>query len=268
MYLPIWLVWLSIASLAVALASAAYLLYDIVVHKRRMMAVMKWVWPLTALYMGPVAIWAYRTMGLSGMRHGGGHGGQQHQGSGHQGGGGQHHQGDHQDSGRQRQGGHQQVDHGAERSGGSGQPFWQIVFKGVTHCGGGCTLGDLIGEWGIFISAATLAGIALWPEYIADYLLAYVLGIAFQYFAIAPLRGLGLKDGLIAAVKADTLALTAFEIGLFGWMALFSIVFFGHHLHPDSPVYWFMMQIGMVIGFATSYPMNWWLIRTGLKEAM
>jgi hypothetical protein len=29
-----------------------------------------------------------------------------------------------------------------------------------------------------------------------------------------------------------------------------------------------MMQIGMVIGFATSYPMNWWLIRTGLKEAM
>jgi hypothetical protein len=75
-------------------------------------------------------------------------------------------------------------------------------------------------------------------------------------------------DGLIAAVKADTLALTAFEIGLFGWMALFSIVFFGHHLHPDSPVYWFMMQIGMVIGFATSYPMNWWLIRTGLKEAM
>jgi hypothetical protein len=29
-----------------------------------------------------------------------------------------------------------------------------------------------------------------------------------------------------------------------------------------------MMRIGMVIGFATSYPMNWWLIRTGLKEAM
>ena len=40
MYLPLWLVWLSIASLAVALASAAYLLYDIVVHKRQMMAVM------------------------------------------------------------------------------------------------------------------------------------------------------------------------------------------------------------------------------------
>jgi hypothetical protein len=29
-----------------------------------------------------------------------------------------------------------------------------------------------------------------------------------------------------------------------------------------------MMQIGMICGFATSYPMNWWLLRIGLKEAM
>jgi hypothetical protein len=29
-----------------------------------------------------------------------------------------------------------------------------------------------------------------------------------------------------------------------------------------------MMQAAMICGFATSYPMNWWLIRRGLKEAM
>ena len=29
-----------------------------------------------------------------------------------------------------------------------------------------------------------------------------------------------------------------------------------------------MMQLGMLIGFGTSYPMNWWLIRRGIKEAM
>lgn len=82
------------------------------------------------------------------------------------------------------------------------------------------------------------------------------------------MRHLGLKDGVVTAIKADTLSLTAFEVGLFGWMALSSFVFFHHQLHPDSPVYWFMMQIGMVIGFATSYPMNWWLISKGIKEKM
>jgi len=29
-----------------------------------------------------------------------------------------------------------------------------------------------------------------------------------------------------------------------------------------------MMQIAMLCGFATCYPVNWWLIRTGIKERM
>ncbi len=71
------------------------------------------------------------------------------------------------------------------------------------------------------------------------------------------------------AAKADALSLTAFEVGLFGWMALTSRVFFPHpHLRLDSPVYWFLMQIGMVLGFFTAWPVNVWLIRRGVKEAM
>ncbi len=29
-----------------------------------------------------------------------------------------------------------------------------------------------------------------------------------------------------------------------------------------------MMQIAMLLGFATSYPVNWWLVRKGIKEKM
>ncbi|GCE03410.1 hypothetical protein KDAU_07390 [Dictyobacter aurantiacus] len=71
------------------------------------------------------------------------------------------------------------------------------------------------------------------------------------------MRSLSFWPGLKEAIKADTLSLTAFEVGLFAWMALSSLVFFHPALHPDSPVYWFMMQVGMVIGFGTNYPMNW-----------
>lgn len=39
-------------------------------------------------------------------------------------------------------------------------------------------------------------------------------------------------------------------------------------LEVDNQAYWFMMQLGMVVGFATSYPMNWWLLRAGIKERM
>jgi hypothetical protein len=49
-------------------------------------------------------------------------------------------------------------------------------------------------------------------------------------------------------------------------VAIFSI--FGHEIPKSNPVFWLMMQIAMIAGFLTSYPVNWWLIRKGIKETM
>jgi hypothetical protein len=35
-----------------------------------------------------------------------------------------------------------------------------------------------------------------------------------------------------------------------------------------GPALWGMMQVAMLAGSATSYPVNWWLVRVGIKEAM
>jgi hypothetical protein len=130
-------------------------------------------------------------------------------------------------------------------------------------------IGDIIAEFSLFALGWTLFGRSLYAEYAGDLLLAWLFGIAFQYFAIAPMRNLSLGQGLIAAVKSDTFSIVTFEIGLFAWMALTFFVFFPHpHLKPTEAGYWFMMQIGMILGFFTSYPMNRWLIKAGWKEAM
>jgi hypothetical protein len=34
----------------------------------------------------------------------------------------------------------------------------------------------------------------------------------------------------------------------------------------DSSIHWFLMQIGMILAFATSWPVNSWLLRHGIKE--
>jgi hypothetical protein len=141
---------------------------------------------------------------------------------------------------------------------------------GVSHCGAGCTLGDIIAETAIFALGITIAGRALWAEFIGDYVLAVLLGLVFQYFAIAPMRDLGLRQGLVAAAKADILSLTSFEVGLFAWMAFQAFVLFPepHPIDPSSPVYWLGMQVGMCLGFLTAYPVNAWLIHRGTMEAM
>ena len=43
---------------------------------------------------------------------------------------------------------------------------------------------------------------------------------------------------------------------------------FGAMAAVNSPAFWFTMQIAMLAGFITSYPVNWWLIKVGIKERM
>ena len=42
----------------------------------------------------------------------------------------------------------------------------------------------------------------------------------------------------------------------------------GTKLEVNSAEFWFMMQIGMICGFLTACPVNWLLLRWGVKERM
>jgi hypothetical protein len=226
---PPWLSWSSRLALIVAFLSAVAILVDVFVRRNRQrMWIMEVVWPVSALYFGPLAVLAYRRWGRP-------------------------------------QGRRWRAVHGDPPD----KPFFASVAVGDSHCGAGCTLGDIVGGFVVLLTGLEIGGLTLWPEYGVDYVFAFMLGIEFQYFTIAPMRGLGLRKGIGAAVKADALSLTTFEVGLFGWMAVVQLALFRvHHLGADTTTYWFMMQIGMVLGFATAYPANWWLLRRGLKEEM
>ena len=145
-------------------------------------------------------------------------------------------------------------------------PMWQSTFKGATHCGAGCALGDFIGDWIAFAAGLALFGSTLAGRYAMAFMLAYLFGIVFQYFAVAPMRQLGVRDGLIAAVKIDTMSLLAYEVGMFAWMGVSAWLY--PALEPTAWSYWLMMQVAMVVGFLTTYPLNWWLIARGVKERM
>ncbi len=141
------------------------------------------------------------------------------------------------------------------------------IVHGALHRGAGCTLGDLAAE-----PLAHELGFTLWGAWLLDYAFAYLLGIVFQYVTIAPMRGLSPARGLVEAIKADTLSLTAWQLGMYGFMALAQLWFFAHvlgvRITPDSVEFWFAMQLAMLCGFATAYPVNAWLVRVGIKQPM
>lgn len=147
-------------------------------------------------------------------------------------------------------------------------PMHIAVAKGASHCGAGCALGDLIVEWLVFAVPA----IALWfgwqsifhdkiiAIWIPDYLVAFLIGIVFQYFTIVPMRNLSVGDGIWAAIKADTLSISSWQVGMYGMMAIGQFGWFSHvyggTATVDTPEFWFLMQLAMLAGFATAYPVN------------
>jgi hypothetical protein len=274
---PTWLTVVAWVYLSVCFCCAGIIGYDIVVgHRRQPMGVMNFVFPITALYFGPLALAFYwrwgraapraaappMSMSMSTSRPAASQAAVVPAGGGNPVRG----RADHDLDDTPGPGGADEPAPPSERA----RPRWVTMATEVSHCGSGCALGDVISEFAIFWLALTIAGATLGAEYAGDYILALVFGIIFQYFAIAPMRGLGLKDGLVAAVKADFISLTAFEVGLFGWMAVMTFVLFPapSHLMPNSAAFWLLMQVGMMIGFATSWPANVWLVNRGIKVPM
>jgi hypothetical protein len=224
---------IALLSLILAFASALVITIDEIRHPQRMW-IMSLVWPITALYFSVFAVWAYFRIGRKASRDA-----------------------------------MKNIDHAMQHGAENRNPTWQQTAVATSHCGAGCTVGDVIAEFSVFGFGLVLFGSHLYASFALDLFLAWLLGIAFQYFTIKPMRNLSPGQALIAALKADTLSILAFEVGLFGWMALTYFVLFPQpHLEPTQALYWFMMQIGMVIGFLTSYPMNRLLVQWGTKEAM
>lgn len=158
---------------------------------------------------------------------------------------------------------------GSEMPGMTSRPHWQSVILSTLHCGAGCTLADLMGEWLLFFVPVAIGGSVIAGTWVTDYLLALVFGIGFQYAAIRGMERIPRGEAVIRAAKADFLSLTAWQAGMYGWMSIVIFVF-GNGLPAPrtSWWFWFMMQVAMGCGFLASLPVNVWLIHRGIKKGM
>ncbi|NDV13432.1 DUF4396 domain-containing protein [Crenobacter sp. HX-7-9] len=247
------------------------------------MKIMLWVWPVNALWAGPLAIWAYRAIGNGGKprisadapAQAPGGMGDMHHGMGKMVGhdmGAMHHDmsnmtghdmaGMHHDMANMADHGMAGMHHGMPK-----RPFWQSIVAGTLHCGAGCTLADLVTPW-LFAAAPFLVlASPVFGEWTLAYLLALVIGVGFQYgglLGMVPETGAAL---VWRALKVDFFSLSAWQVGMYGWMGFAIFGVFGP-LHPTEPAFWLMMQLAMACGFVTAYPMNWLLVKTGVKSPM
>lgn len=233
---PIWFHAIAIASLGLAVTCAAIVLVDVMRRPQRMQ-IMNVVWPVCTLFGSMGVTWVYFRYGRLSARAAGEHPGRS-------------------------------------------KPEAVSVLEGALHCGSGCTLGDIVAETVALLVPTVLIAFGwtvlfedkLWAIWIFDLVLAWLFGIVFQYFTIVPMRHLSLAEGIKAAVKADTLSILSWQVGMYLVMAWAQFKVFpywiGGRIKADTAEFWFAMQIAMLAGLLTSFPMNRWLINKGWKESM
>lgn len=213
--------------LGVGAVSCAIVLADIFLGRYQHIAIMNITWPITALYSGPIGLFMYYMYGRVGKMN-------------------MH---DVRKNKRKRK-----------------KPHWVHVFISATHCGGGCAIADIITEVVIFWAAIRIFGHYVWSSFLIDYGAALLIGFLFQYLSQRPMHPkTGFFKLMIQAVKADILSLTAFQVGMFSWLLAVYYIYNGS-LNAGNHVYWFMMQIGLTLGLLTTFPVNAWLIKAGIKS--
>lgn len=125
--------------------------------------------------------------------------------------------------------------------------------------GGASAVAHLIAVPFVVAVGWTIAGMSMWPMILVIAVLAIAMLAVYERAAsragrTPAHRGLTVGAALFAAV----VTVVAFDIGMVGWMLLL-------HFNDMMPAvtegtFWFLMQVGVIVGLATGYPAVKWLL--------
>lgn len=140
---------------------------------------------------------------------------------------------------------------------------WRQVVGSTMHC----VAGDGIG---ILVAAAVLSPLGL-PEWV-NLLAEYGFGFLFGWTIFQALFMRGMVGGSYSLSLRKTLLPEFISMnGLMAGMIALSVSWrqaVGPLATPTHPAFWFILSVSLTVGFLVTYPLNWWLVATGLKHGM
>src|SRR5262245_42715565 len=141
-------------------------------------------------------------------------------------------------------------------------PRWRQVVGSTMHC----VAGDGIG----ILAAAVVASLLHLPppleiafEYAAGFLFGWTI---FQALFMRDMMGGDYRKALAATFYAELVSMNGVMAGMIlvalPWRRALGAP------PPETGAFWFVMSIGLTVGFVIAYPINWWLVARGLKHGM
>jgi hypothetical protein len=140
---------------------------------------------------------------------------------------------------------------------------WRQALGSTMHCVAGDGVGIIAGA--LLSSAFGIAGLA-------EVILEYVLGFAFGWTIFQALFMRDMSGGSYRRALTDTFISELLSMNLLMAGMVPTVMALRAHIpsagDPLKPSFWFVMSMGLLVGFIIAYPMNWWLVAHHLKHGM
>jgi len=140
---------------------------------------------------------------------------------------------------------------------------WRQALGSAMHCVAGDGVGILAGA--VLARVLGLGGLA---EVILEYILGFAFGWAiFQALFMRDMAGGSYLRSLARTFVPELLSMNLLMAGMIPTvMTLRTRIASADD--PTTARFWFVMSMGLLVGFITAYPMNWWLVTYHLKHGM
>ena len=144
------------------------------------------------------------------------------------------------------------------------KPLWKQGVGSTVHC----IAGDATGI--IFAAVVTaLLGFPMWIDVIVEYVFGFLVGLfIFQALFMRDMMGGSYGENVRRSFIPELLSMNMMMAGMAPVMILLMMGRDMRAMWPSEPLFWFVMSIGVTVGFIIAYPINVWLVAKGMKHGL
>jgi len=144
------------------------------------------------------------------------------------------------------------------------KPLWKQGIGSTVHCIAGDASGIVIAA--VVVSAL---GLPMSVDLAIEYAAGFIVGLfIFQALFMKNMAGGTYGKALRSSFIPEWFSMNMMAAGLFFVMVLLMMGRDMRAMEPTEPQFWFVMSMGVIVGFATAYPVNVWLVAQGLKHGL
>ena len=143
-------------------------------------------------------------------------------------------------------------------------PLWKQGVGSTVHC----VAGDATG---IIASAVITAviGLPMWLDLIVEYAGGFLFGLlVFQALFMRKMMGGTYMENVRRSFLPELISMNCMMAGMAPVMVFLMMGRDMRAMWPAEPLFWMVMSLGVIAGFAIAYPVNVWMVSRGMKHGL